>query len=378
MLFNSFLYPLFLSVVTATYWLLPARFRIMFLIVAGCVFFAVSDLHSFVLMLLLAGITWVIGERVRRGNRTLAFAGIAFMVLTLIFFKYTGMLASSFAAVSGVSVPAPSWALPLGISFFVFEFIHYLADYYRGLIPTHKFRDFIAFSFFFPTLVSGPIKRFQAFESSLIDARFQPAMFWTGIVWIMVGYAQKYLIADPLIPFTSVLAHPQAIATQLAAAGGLFLYSIRIYADFAGLSNIAIGSALLLGILVPKNFHFPYLSPDIQQFWRRWHMSLGSWIRDYLYIPLGGNRVGFVRQLLNLLVVMVVVGLWHGAAWNFAAWGLYHGMGLVAHRLWRLYVPAMPKALGIPLTFIFVTIGWAFFATSSLNDSFLLLGKIFG
>lgn len=378
MLFNSFLYPLFLAVVTTVHWLLPARFRIMFLIAAGCLFFAASDMHSFLLMLVLGSITWVTGVRVRQGNRRLAFVGIAVMVVTLVAFKYAGMLVSSTNFLTGSRLSLPGWALPLGISFFTFEFVHYLADSYRGLIPTHRLRDFVAFTFFFPTLVSGPIKRFQTFETSLIDTRFQPAMFWTGIVWILVGYAQKYLIADPLIPFTSVLAHPEAISTQLAAASGLVLYSIRIYADFAGLSSIAIGSALLLGIVVPKNFHHPYFSPDIQQFWRRWHMSLGSWVRDYLYIPLGGNRVGFPRQMINLIIVMVIVGLWHGAGWNFATWGLYHGLGLAAHRIWRLYVPAMPRVLGIVFTFAFVTIGWAFFATRSLNDSFLLLGRIFG
>jgi alginate O-acetyltransferase complex protein AlgI len=271
--------------------------------------------------------------------------------------------------------------LPLGISFFTFEFVHYLIDAYRGKIPDHSPLTFFGFTFFFPTLVSGPIKRFQPYAASIHENVFKAQEFWAGILLIFLGYSQKYMFADPLIPFTSILEHPEALPSTFSAASGLFLYSLRIYFDFAGLSNIAIGSALLFGILVPRNFNNPYFSPDIQQFWRRWHMSLGSWVLDYIYIPLGGNRGGKIRTTVNLVAAMVIIGIWHGAGWNFAVWGLYHGLGLAAHRVWRSFVPAsdllIARILGTIGTFVFVTIGWAFFVTSSLTDSFLLLSKAF-
>jgi alginate O-acetyltransferase complex protein AlgI len=300
-------------------------------------------------------------------------------------FKYLTLVISTVSELFGhASLWNISIALPLGISFFTFEFIHYIADIYRGKIGNHNFLTFLSFTFFFPTLVSGPIKRFETFESSLQEKQFLPAMFWTGCITILLGYSQKYLIADMLVPFTTALSAPQTIPTQTFAIAGIVCYAIRIYADFLGMSNIAIGSALLFGITVPKNFHAPYLSSDIALFWRRWHMSLSSWVRDYLYIPLGGNRVGRMREYANVFIVMTIVGLWHGASWNFAIWGLWHGIGLAFHRLWRdlrpehaIFETRFAKLCGCFLTCAFVTIGWTFFVTTSLEDSFHLLSIIF-
>ena len=383
--FNSFSYPAFLLCTVLLFWIVPARLRVWLLILSGILYYVSHDARSVLLIGGLALGTFAAGKVLEyRGvaRRACMVASVLLLVLVLVYFKYLGLLTGTFASLSGLPLFVQKIALPLGISFFTFEFIHYIVDRYHGKILPHPLRDFFAFAFFFPTLVSGPIKRFEQFHASLHDLRWRPDLFFTGILFLLLGYGQKYLFADPLIPFTTVLSHPEALLTPLSASGGLVLYSFRIYFDFAGLSNIAIGSAMLLGILVPQNFQAPYLSTDIQMFWRRWHMSLSSWVRDYVYILLGGSRKGMLMTAVNLLIVMVVVGIWHGDSWNFAVWGLWHGCGLILHRLWRsagltLGQSLPARILGIILTFTFVTIGWAFFVTSSLQDSWLLLTTIF-
>lgn len=382
--FNSYSYPAFLLLTVLLYWRFPRAWRPGLLILLGVVYYAAHDAKSLLLIAGLALLTYAVGRIAQ--HRTAhpgicTAASVTLLVLVLVYFKYAGLLASTLGFFLGQRVSVTSIALPLGISFFTFEFIHYIVESARGRITAHRARDFFAFAFFFPTLISGPIKRFQQFHSSLAELRWRPEMFFTGALFLLLGYGQKYLLADPLIPFTQALAYPELL-TWFSACGGLLLYSFRIYFDFAGLSNIAVGSAMLLGILVPKNFEAPYLSTDLQEFWQRWHMSLSSWVRDYIYITLGGSRRGMIMTAVNLLIVMTVVGLWHGSGWNFAAWGIWHGCGLAVHRLWRgagnAFGSSLPeRILGMLLTFSFVTVGWAFFVTTSLHDSLRLLSILF-
>ncbi len=385
MLFNSYSYPVFLILSVLLFWSVPSRWRLAVLFVAGVIFYAS---HSVLALLLISGTALVVyaaGQGLLRGTlpSRRVWQPILLVVLLFILLKYSALIASTIASIRG-GTPGSVTALflPLGISFFTFEFIHYLTDIHRGEIREHGFWEFMVFTFFYPTLVSGPIKRFEAFTDSLRNHRWNASYVYQGCVLILLGYAQKYILADPLIPFTEPLGAPAFLPSRLSAAMGLVFYSFRIYFDFAGLSNIAIGSALLFGILVPKNFSYPYLRPNIQLFWNNWHMSLSSWVRDYIYITLGGSRRGAIWTLTNLLLAMLVVGIWHGASWNFAVWGVYHGMGLVVHRLWLQAGWHFPRnvfgsVLGVLCTFLFVTIGWAFFVTSSLTDSLVLLQKIF-
>lgn len=383
--FNSFSYPAFLAATVALFWILPVKLRTYFLIAVGVLFYVSHTPSSFVVIALLSLFTFVIGQTLlrtpdRRVMRTVL--AIAFIVLVFALFKYEAMIAHSVNAVFGTTYSPLKIAMPLGISFFVFEFIHYVIEIHRGHITRHSMKDFAAFALFFPTMVSGPIKRFEQFRESLSTLGWKPEYAYRGVQLIVLGYAQKYVFADPLIPFTQHLAHPEVLDSMTSALGGLFFYAFRIYFDFAGLSNIAIGSALLFGILVPKNFNNPYARPNIQLFWNNWHMSLSSWVRDYVYITLGGNRRGEVFTLLNLTISMMIVGLWHGASWNFVVWGLYHGVGLSVHRLWKkaglsLGSSFIGRIIGVVLTFLFVMVGWAFFVTDSLSDSILLLQKAF-
>ena len=308
-------------------------------------------------------------SRLYKQGSLICLVGIAQSVLFLVIFKYWNFLTGLFFP-SGHN-PA-IWAgafLPLGISFFTFEFIHYAVDRYRGKTLAGSFAQYLAFILFFPTMVAGPIKRYQNFLPNIQNPdRSWPANWQQGITRIMVGLVKKFALADFL---TAVTVHLNS--ADIAAAPHRWLlivwilaYGGKIYFDFSGYSDIAIGSARLFGIQVPENFDWPYLRTNIAEFWGHWHMSLYRWLIDYIFIPLGGSRVAPPRVYLNVLITMFLSGLWHGAGFNFIVWGLYHGVLLCAHRLWHQWrTPRTPTAVGNlaagMLTFSLVTLGWAFF-----------------
>ena len=389
MLFNSFIYPFFLAGCVALYWLAPVRFRMLLLIFFSIIFYSLSGLWYLLLITGLAVFVYWIAQIIRKSNEEkvvshIVIGGIAVILMVLVWFKYSGLLVSGFAIIFSKDWKF-SIALPLGISFFTFEFIHYLIELHRRQLPEHRAIHFFAFALFFPTLVSGPVKRFQVFFESLktID-RFQRDFFFSGLLYILFGYAEKYLLADSFVLHTAFIMEPATAPSGQALLSGIFFYSFRIYFDFLGLSNIAIGSALLFGIKVPINFNHPYLKPDIAQFWRSWHMSLTNWIRDYIYMPLVFRfRNSKLITFGAVILIMALIGLWHGSSLNFLFFGLYHGVGLALLQIIRSFKirPILPKrlsyCLGVLTTFVFVTLGWPFFVTSSLHDSLLLYQRIF-
>lgn len=387
MLFNSFIYPLFLTVTVLIYWILPARFRVYAICLFSVLFYSYYDIPFLFLIVALACFVHAIYRF--KHKKSVFIGGIGIIILVLIVFKYGNLLAESFTRLFSMEHEAIRLIMPLGISFFTFEFIHFLVDVYHKKIPPHKPSEFFAFALFFPTLVSGPIKRFQTFLSSLREktGRLTPEYFLTGLLFILIGYAEKYFIADNLVDRTAFLAAPELVPSTASILSGLFFYSWRIYFDFGGLSLIAIGSALLFGITIPINFSRPYTRKDIAGFWRHWHMSLTSWIRDYVYMPLVFRfRHNKIIMSLSLLFTMALIGLWHGSSWNFLFFGIYHGIGLTFLQLWRskkirlpLRLPApVMNVLGVITTFIFVMFGWPFFVTHSLHDSLLLYERLFG
>ena len=308
--------------------------------------------------------------------------GIVQAVLILIVFKYAGFFSRAWQDAFATQDALIPWKLflPLGISFFTFEFIHYAADSYAGRIRHTSLKEYAAFIFFFPSMVAGPIKRFQQFQQELAHARFDGAVFSRGITRILAGLAKKHVLADS---FALVFAPLEGDLTGLGrgrVALGLLSYGMRIYLDFSAYSDIAIGSGMLYGIVLPENFRWPYCSRDIGEFWRRWHVSLSEWIRDYIYIPLGGSRRGEGRTNLNLLISFGVSGLWHGAGYNFIVWGLWHGMMSIIHRRWRAFGTArglrLPVALGQSLTLLGVMLGWAFFSMD-VTRAVRILGILF-
>lgn len=391
MLFNTLVYPFFLSLSVAAYWLVPKKFRLHALIAASLAFYAFTSLAYLILIIILATFVFYAGKKIQQAEDAkyrkrvfkLSIAGVLFV---LVWFKYSGLIFGSLSGLFGYQ--AGEWALllPLGISFFTFEFIHYLIEIYYRHIGEHTAEEFFSFAFFFPTLASGPIKRFQTFTESLRERLvFSKPFFISGIIYIIGGYLQKYLVADSLVSRTVYLATPSIAPTGGALLTGLFLYSVRLYFDFAGLSNIAIGSALLFGIKVPINFSYPFFKSDLAAFWRSWHMSLTSWIRDYIYMPLVFRYRNSKAAIIGgLIMTMALVGMWHGASWNFLVFGMYHGLGLAFLQVMRGFkrrklLPAkLSFAMGMLFTFIYVSMGWGFFVTHSLSDSILLYSRIFG
>jgi alginate O-acetyltransferase complex protein AlgI len=315
-------------------------------------------------------------------HKVFLYGAIAICVAALIFYKYT-----HFLALSVVGALSASWgeaihqaaksalpaAPPLAVSFFTFEFVHYLYDVSHGKPSIRKLSDFAAFGFFFPSLVAGPIKRYEQFLPSMHHGFRQVSLLdvQEGILRIAIGYFKKVVIADNL---TAFIQYQDDHIAQLGMGERWFLVAaiaLRILMDFSGYSDIAIGLARLMGIRLPENFNWPYLSLNIREFWQRWHISLSSWIRDYIYIPLGGNRHGPFRRVANGLIAFGLCGLWHGPDWNFIVWGLYHGLGLAISSSYRVALGSVGRGLGnildsLPalawaLTMLFVGIGWIFF-----------------
>jgi alginate O-acetyltransferase complex protein AlgI len=348
MLFATYWFVAFALIVVPAYWLLgKARRRLPFLGIASAVFHYHFAGPAGVLPILALGLVTYFCARSRRPGACAA--GIVLSVASLALYKYTHFLAGEVLA-----LVSPAWGAaaeaavkplvpalpPLGLSFFTFEFVHYLIEVRRGGEPIRSPLQFVLFAIFFPSLVAGPIKRYGQFVPALQDGAttITEADVFAGVRRIALGFLKKVVIADNL---SLVLAFYAPTVDPLTPFGTLSLLwrwvvflmlALRILMDFSGYSDIAIGLARLLGVKLPENFNWPYAARSIQEFWQRWHISLSSWIRDYVYIPLGGNRHGVARKILNGLVAFALIGLWHGgtseSTWHFVVWGLYHGVGL--------------------------------------------------
>jgi alginate O-acetyltransferase complex protein AlgI len=411
---TSLSYLLLLLVSVPLHARLPARARPTLLLLVSLLFYAAPHAAHAVLIVGMALFIYAVGQALQRQpRRWLLAVGLGGCVAVLAYFKYAHWLLLSLAdlAAAGGVGPIAAWStklagrlavdlrVPLGISFFTFEFVHYLTDIYKGRLNAQPVagspaqaaasearggRDFLLFALFFPTLLAGPIKRYQQFAAQLGAAPTADDVA-AGLWRVLLGLGKKILIADTLATVAVRLQQPDQV-TPLGLWIGMYAYAGQIYADFSGYSDLAIGTARLYGYRVPENFDWPYLATSLQDFWRRWHISLSSWIRDYLFIPLGGSRVGTARAALNLLAVMALCGLWHGAAWHFVVWGLWHGLGLGLGQLWRrarpLATPTPPGPLGRALqrlvTFHFVCFGWVLFAAPSLHAAGVAFLRMLG
>ncbi|OQA07555.1 MAG: Peptidoglycan O-acetyltransferase [Firmicutes bacterium ADurb.Bin373] len=406
MIFNTWVYGVFMAGFFILYWLVPRRGRTAALLVGGLVFYTYYlPAHTLLIAALIlatyglgAVMDWLKTRRVDAplkgflNVKTVLALSLVLCLGVLAYFKYLKLLAATFDGLIlllrfGAPYQLPDIVIPLGLSFFIFEFVHYLAEVYKGSVPRGSLLEYASFGLFFPTLVAGPIKRFQPFLEQLRNpAGFRLEFVSDGLYRILLGLGKKMIVADSMTYFTGPLVNP------LSAAGAdcwvaMYAFAIKIYFDFSGYSDIAIGSAKLLGFKVPENFDRPYFQQNISVFWNKWHMSLSSWIRDYLYIPLGGNRGTFLFTLRNLIVAMALCGLWHGAAWNFVVWGLYHGLGMSLFRVYRKKgapliknierLPApLIRVVSILITFHFVCFGWVFFATDP-GTAFQFLALLF-
>lgn len=434
MIFSSLQYFLFLPIALLLYWKTRGVWR-HFVVVATSYFFYMSWLPIYgVLMLALTTANWLLAQAMERGSqkmkKPLFILGLLINLGCLSYYKYTnffisnaialinsfvasvstnlGALGAHFThsgsaiatgqlltekaqALQGQVLPTPVFdiILPLGISFFVFEFVHYLIDVYRGDKPVKSWLEFAAFAAFFPSQIAGPIKRYQQFAQYLHNPLpWSAALFHEGMALLMRGLFKKVAMADPLSLIVAAGFSNSATLSGLDAWISTFTFPILVYLDFSGYTDMGRGSAMLMGIKLPDNFMLPLLSADTGTLWRKWHMSLSTWLRDYVYFPLGGSKKGFWAGLLNTMITMAVCGLWHGAAWTYILWGVTQGAGVCINRIWMEYAGRINKnwtvtdkglvfgqcnfflyAVCFALTYLYTSITWVFFRAATLTEA---------
>ena len=300
------------------------------------------------------------------------------------YFKYANFLLGSWAQIVGSNFQPLDIILPVGISFYTFQSISYIVDVYRRRIePTDSWLEYIFFLSFFPALVAGPIVRADHFLPQIKANRVpERSEVWMGFWLILLGIVKKALLADYIAQYNDIVFTTPETYTGFENLMAMLGYTMQIYCDFSGYSDMAIGIALIMGFNLPQNFNLPYKSQNVTEFWRRWHISLSSWLRDYLYIPLGGNRKGKVRMYLNNFITMLIGGLWHGASWKYVAWGGFHGVALIAHKASQPLLKRIPdtrivKFVSWVITICFVVFTMAIFRVNSLGDLWVMLGNLF-
>ena len=377
----------FLPIALIFYRIMPAKGRAALLVVLSLLFYAWGDITHLPILLFSTVFTYVAGMEIglfkARGERWLArramIVSVAVQVLLLGFYKYTDFILGNLTALFGRDPVQSGVSLPIGISFFTFSAISYLADIYMDRAEPEANPIFAAaYITFFPKLISGPIAQFRDMQNQFFAPRMTKQGVLAGTQRFLVGLYKKVLLADNL---GAAYAGVQALDTMSAGSAWLAMiyYSLQLFFDFSGYSDMAIGLAQMLGFRMDQNFDYPYASDGMADFWRRWHISLGAWFRDYVYIPLGGNRCSRNRQIFNLIVVWLLTGFWHGAAWTFIFWGIWHGFFVIVERfLFRDIRPMIPRAVRIAVTVLIAFFGWVFFASPSMGYAFHWIGQMFG
>ena len=387
MLFQSQFYVLvFLPAAAAIYysvanWTIGRQWV---LIGLSLIFYGWWDVRFVALPVAQIAATWLLaGVHARLQSRAPLIIGVALNLLSLGTFKYLDFLLASIEAASGMTLPRAHIILPIGISFFSFQLISYLVDRMRGNAPIYPFRSFALFVLLYPHLIAGPIVRHNELVPQFAaDPRRDGlwARMGIGLVIFTVGFAKKVLLADQLATITDPL-FSQATTRALdfgEAWTAALAFSFQLFLDFSAYTEMAIGSALIFGLILPENFRRPYLATNIRDFWGRWHISLSNFLRDYLYIPLGGNRHGALVYVCATMATMSLCGLWHGAGWTFVFWGLWHGIGLIVCRGWQQLKRPLPGAAGWVLTMLFVLVGWVLFRAANFSTAGSILISLSG
>jgi alginate O-acetyltransferase complex protein AlgI len=405
MLFNSVEFILmFLPVVIAGYFVLGARSRnlaCVWLVAASLFFYGWWDTRYLALLGISIVGNFTLGRAIsasalstQRSRKHLLIAGVVVNLLLLAYYKYANFFAGNLAALAGIELNLREIVLPLGISFFTFTQIAFLVDCWKSDVREYRFVHYALFVTYFPHLIAGPILHHAEMMPQFANSRvYRP--HWrdisAGLVFFSLGLFKKVVVADGIASFVSPVFAAVALGHQphlLEASGAAFGYALQIYFDFSGYSDMAIGLSRLFGIHLPLNFNSPYKASNIIEFWRRWHMTLSRFLRDYLYIPLGGNRNGHQARYLNLMITMVLGGLWHGAAWTFVLWGAGHGILLALNHAFhalrqrdpwrRLFPTALPKWLGVVITFNLVVLLWVFFRAADVPAALSMIKGMFG
>ncbi len=388
MVFSSILFLfIYLPVVLAVYYIVPAKYRNLWLFIVNLVFYGWGEPVYILLMLFSICLNYVSGRLIDRYRddtkraRTVLAVNTAVNLLLLFFFKYFDLVAGTLSRIPGVSIPALGLSLPIGISFYTFQSMSYPIDVYRGDGRVQK--NFIKFGTFvalFPQLIAGPIVRYKDIDDQLDERTETLDKFASGVERFIVGLGKKVLIANNVGLLWDAYANtPASSLTFLGAWLGAIAFSLQIYFDFSGYSDMAIGLGRMLGFEFLENFNYPYISRSVTEFWRRWHISLGNWFKDYLYVPLGGNRHGLSRQILNIIIVWACTGIWHGASWTFLFWGLYYAVFLLLEKTFLLkLLDRLPRFVGHAYTLLVAVSGWVIFQQTSVSQTLVFFRAMYG
>lgn len=380
MIFSSTIFLfIFLPVVLLANFIIPQKYvqvKNVILLIASLLFYAWGEPKNVLIMLLSIVVNYALGILLGKfkaetgKKKAVLIASLVFNLGLLFFFKYFNF------ATGGIF---PEIALPIGISFFTFQIMSYVIDVYRGNVePQRNLLKLTLYISLFPQLIAGPIVRYIDVEKQLSDRTCTLEKTAKGIVRFSMGLAKKVIISNTVAQIADVVFNMDGTVPAVTAWMGVICYALQIYFDFSGYSDMAIGIGHMLGFDFLENFNYPYISASVQEFWRRWHISLSSWFRDYLYIPLGGNRKGKVRTYLNLLIVFAATGFWHGASWNFLVWGLFYGIFLIVERLGLNRILAkLPKFFGWIYTMLVVLVGWVFFRADTMSAAIKYIGEMF-
>lgn len=397
MVFSSltFLFA-FLPLTLIVYYLVPKKAKNIVILISGLVFYAWGEPIYVLAMILSTFIDYTAGRIIAKYDdkpkvRLICLIVSLVMNLGLLgTFKYLGFIINSVNAWFGLAIPNPNLPLPIGISFFTFQSMSYTIDLYRRNIKVQKNAvNFVAFVTLFPQIVAGPIVRYEDIQNEIDERTITEKMVGDGISRFIIGLGKKVLIANNIgALWSQIKLMEYGELSAVAAWLGILAFTFQIYFDFSGYSDMAIGLGKMMGFTFPENFDYPYMSHSISEFWRRWHMTLGAWFKSYIYIPLGGNRKGLPRTIINLLIVWTVTGIWHGASWNFMLWGAYFGVLIVLERLFLgKWLEKLPSILSWLYTFVLVVFGWVMFdavdlSTVHIGDMFsqvfTYIGAMFG
>ena len=378
---------MFLPVTLLIYYAVPFRFKNLILFLSGLLFYSWGEPVYVLIMILSTLIDYLAGRVMNKFDDREKIRKIALIVslamnLSLLgVFKYSGMLIDTFNGIFGSSISNPNLPLPIGISFFTFQSMSYTIDLYRRNITVQKnFVKFAAFVTMFPQIVAGPIVLYNDVAKELESRKIDFNGISNGISVFICGLCKKVLIANSVGElWTNVKASDYSSLPAATAWLGIIAFTLQIYFDFSGYSDMAVGLGKMLGFNFPKNFDYPYNSKTVSEFWRRWHMTLGGWFKSYVYFPLGGSRNGTAKTIRNLLIVWALTGIWHGASWNFAIWGIYYGIILILEKfVFAKLINKLPDSITRIYTLFMVVIGWIIFEISSPAAEIGFIGSMFG
>ena len=384
MVFSSLIFLwMFLPIVLGLYFLSKENYRNVLLLVASLIFYAWGEpVYVFVMMLSIL-INYCCGLKIGaedgKKRKKALFFGVLVNLALLGVFKYSGFFTENVNAIFGLQVEVKTLPLPIGISFYTFQSISYLVDIYRGVCrPQRNIVKMGLFISFFPQLIAGPILKYHDIAAQIDSRRITFSLFNEGAVRFIIGLAKKVIVANVMAKTADeIFALGADELTTPAAWVGIIAYTFQIYFDFSGYSDMAIGLGKMFGFHIQENFNYPYMATSIKDFWRRWHISLSTWFKEYLYIPLGGNREGTLKTYRNLMIVFFLTGLWHGASWNFVVWGLFHGAFLVLERIFPIEKLLHFRLLQSFYTLMVVLTAWVFFRAETLGDAMTYLARMF-